>query len=196
MADRVKTGSFQGLHSLTPLGAEKPRVTMVGDTCIAEHVGFALASVTARAGGAAATKKALAKIINQPAPEAGQFVGGDIAAFWTGPEQWFLQAPFASHEDIENFCGASFAGHASVVEITDGWCRFVLSGPHILRILSLLCAIDIRQFAPGAAMRTSIEHLGCFVLRVAEDEIQILGPRSSAGSLHHALCAAAKSAPF
>jgi sarcosine oxidase subunit gamma len=46
----------------------------------------------------------------------------------------------------------------------------------------------------GDAQRTVIHHLGCYVLkRAAEDHIRILGPRASAGSLHHALLDAAHS---
>lgn len=189
------------LHSLTPLGAKEPVMVEVAGTKITEMVDIALASIAARYGHEADCQNALAKMIGAPAPDVGKISGsgrpgGDVAAFWTGPDQWFVQAPFGEYEEIAALCAAEFGPSASVVELTDGWCRFALAGPDMRRVLSLLCAIDIRGLAPGDASRTVIEHVGCFVLCTAPDEVHILGPRSSAGSLHHALIAAAKSAPY
>jgi sarcosine oxidase subunit gamma len=39
-----------------------------------------------------------------------------------------------------------------------------------------------------------MEHLGVYVVRRAEDRMTVLGPRSSAASLHHVIAVAARSA--
>lgn len=55
-----------------------------------------------------------------------------------------------------------------------------------------LCAVPIRRMQSGDAQRTLIHQISCFVIkRVDPDHIRVLGPRASAGSLHHALITAA-----
>lgn len=62
------------------------------------------------------------------------------------------------------------------------------------QVVELLCPINVRQMTTGDAQRTSIHHLGCFVLRRdPSDWVRILGPRASAGSLHHAIVTAMRS---
>ena len=184
------------LTALSPLGFAAPHKDTVGAYTISEVADRAMASVTARKGSTATVKTILAKILNQPAPEVGVYCAGKIEAFWTGQGQWMLAAPFDDHEDIVASFVGTFKGKASLTEQTDGWCRFAISGPDIDRLCSLLCNIDMHGLTAGKASRTSIEHIGCFLVRVADDSLHIIGPRSSAGSLHHAISAAAKSAPF
>ena len=184
------------LHAVSPLGFTTPHKHMVGAYAISEVTDRAMASVTARKDCGAAVKNILTKILKQPAPEVGGYCAGEIEAFWTGQGQWMLAAPFDDHEDIVASFVGTFKGKASLTEQTDGWCRFSISGPDIDRLCSLLCNIDMRGLIAGKASRTSIEHIGCFLVRVADDSLHIIGPRSSAGSLHHAISAAAKSAPF
>ena len=184
------------LHALSPLGYATPHKDTVGAYAISEVTDRAMASVTARKDCGAAVKTILTKILKQPAPEVGGYCSGEIEAFWTGQSQWMLAAAFDEHEDIVASFTGIFKRKASLTEQTDGWCRFSISGPDIDRLCSLLCNIDMRGLTAGKASRTSIEHIGCFVLRSADGNMQIIGPRSSAGSLHHAICTAAKSAPF
>ena len=184
------------LYAVSPLGFTTPHKDIVGAYTISEVTDRAMASVTARKDCGAAVKTMLTKILKQPAPEAGGYCAGEIEAFWTGQSQWMLTAPFDDHEDIVASFAGTFKGKASLTEQSDGWCRFAITGPNLDRLCSLLCNIDMRGLTAGKASRTSIEHIGCFVLRSADDAMQIIGPRSSAGSLHHAICTAAKSAPF
>ncbi len=115
------------------------------------------------------------------------------AAFWMGPDQWMVMAPFASHEDLAARLKARVAGTASVTEQTDGWVCFDLTGPRVEDVMELLCVLDMRAMQAGDAARTVIHHLGCFVIR-QRDEVRLLGPRASAGSLHHAILTAMTSA--
>lgn len=184
------------LHSLSPLGFSEPQKIVVGDFTISEVTDRAMASVTARKDCGDRTKSVLSKILKQPAPDVGEYTAGAIDAFWTGQNQWMLAAPFDNYEDIVGAFAGQFAGIASLTEQTDGWCRFAIDGVAIDRLCSLLCNIDMRRLTPGKASRTSVEHIGCFVVRLADDKIQIIGPRSSADSLHHAISTAAQSAAF
>ncbi|TIQ13528.1 MAG: sarcosine oxidase subunit gamma, partial [Mesorhizobium sp.] len=57
---------------------------------------------------------------------------------------------------------------------------------------SKLVNIDLANFGPGGATRTGLEHMSCFVIRRGDVHAAVLGARSSAGSLWHALETAAK----
>ena len=184
------------LHAVSPLGYAAPYNDTVGAYAISEVTDRAMASVTARKDCGAAVKTILTKVLKQPAPEVGGYCAGEIEAFWTGQSQWMLAAAFDEYEDIIASFAGIFKGKASLTEQTDGWCRFAIIGPDIDRLCSLLCNINTRTLMAGKASRTSIEHIGCFVVRVADDSLHIIGPRSSATSMYHAISAAAKSAPF
>ncbi len=184
------------LHALSPLGFAMPHKESIGSFTVSEIIDRAMVSVTSRKGCEIAVTTILEKILKQSAPAIGEYRAGTIDAFWTGQSQWMLAAPLADHEDIVASFSKKFKGKASLTEQTDGWCRFAVSGSDIDRLCSLLCNIDMRRLRAGGATRTAIEHIGCFVLRLADDKIQIIGQRSSAGSLHHAIVTAARSVPF
>lgn len=181
------------MHDLTPitaLGAQAPRSDTIGSITCSERPDIALASVAARLGTEEKTRNTLKKIIKTEAPEAGCFAGDNISAFWTGPDQWMLQAPFDNDEDLATKAKALLKSDASVVEQTDAWVRFDISGADIEQVMELLCNVDPRKLQTGKCARTSIHHLGSFVLRINDDVIAIYGPRASAGSLHHAIITA------
>ena len=184
------------LHAVSPLGYAAPYNDTVGAYAISEVTDRAMASVTARKDCGAAVKTILTKILKQPAPDVGGYCAGEIEAFWTGQSQWMLAAAFDEYEDIVASFAGTFKGKASLTEQTDGWCRFVITGPDLDRLCSLLCNIDMRGLTVGKASRTSIEHIGCFLVRAANECLHIIAPRSSAGSLYHAIYAAAKSVRF
>ena len=196
MSIRTEINSVPSLTALSPLGHTVPHEDIVGAYSIREVTDKAMASINARKGSDAIVKAILTKILKQPAPEVSEFCSGVIEALWIGQSQWMLVAPLCDHEDIVASFATTFKGKASLTEQTDGWCRFAINGPNLERLCSLLCAVDMRGFIAGKSARTTIEHIGCFVLRYTDDQLHIIGPRSSAGSLHHAICEAAKSAPF
>ena len=112
-----------------------------------------------------------------------------------GPDQWMVGAPFDTHEDLAAQLKSRFGDTASVVEQTDAWVCFDLRGDGIDDVMEFLCAINIRAMQTGDATRTVIHHLGCFVIRRdPANWVRILGPRASAGSLHHAIFTAITSA--
>ncbi|MDP4033743.1 MAG: sarcosine oxidase subunit gamma [Pseudorhodobacter sp.] len=181
------------LHSLTPLGHPEPQTVTIGPVTITEVVTVALASLASRRG-READVAAAAKTLDIPLPGPnGSASGAVFAAFWLGPEQWMIEAPFASHEDIATRLLSTFGDAASITEQTDGWVRFDLAGANLPDLLERLCCLDTRAMSAGTATRTVIDHLGCHVIWRAPEVFSVVGPRSSAGSLHHALTTAAKS---
>ena len=184
------------LTTITSLGATDPRIdTHNGATC-SEINDLALASVTARSGSEDACRKHMMALMNSVVPDPGKAaLGHPETAVWMGPDQWMIGAPFETHEDIADQLKARFKNTASVVEQTDAWCCFDLSGSGLPDIMELLCNINMRALHSGDAVRTTIHHLGCFVICGDPNGfIRILGPRASAASLHHAIVTAMKSA--
>ncbi|WP_170548527.1 sarcosine oxidase subunit gamma [Ruegeria atlantica] len=182
------------LVAITALGGTDPHVDTVGGVACTEVPGVALASVAARMGQEAKAATSLAKLIDAPTPDIGRWAGTTISAFWAGPDQWMIEAPFDTHEALAEQVKTATGDAASVTEQTDGWTRFDLNGDHIPAVLELLCQLDLRKLDPGSAARCSIHHIGCFVLCRTPESFSFYGPRSSAGSLHHALLTAMRSA--
>ncbi|AZO11554.1 MULTISPECIES: sarcosine oxidase subunit gamma [unclassified Mesorhizobium] len=183
------------LHSTTPLGGTTPRVDELPGFRIAENIGVALASIASRLNRQAEFATAAKRFFGFEMPAPGKVSGkAPYTAVWTGVDQWFVEAPFTSHENIAQIVKDGFGDNASVTEQTDGWACFDVGGPAAPAVFERLCALDVHAMAGGAASRTTIEHIGCIVIcREARLQFSILGPRSSAASLHHALMAAARS---
>ena len=177
------------LKQLTPLGNATPQTDTIGPVTIAENTSIALASLATRKG-READVAAAAKTLNITLPAPGH---ASDTALWLSPDQWMIEAPFDTHEDITAHLKLAFGDAASITEQTDAWVRFDLTGPNLPAMFELLCAPDTRAMQPGSATRTVIEHLGCYITCRAAG-FTILGPRSSAKSLLHALITAAKSA--
>lgn len=186
---------MHNLTAITALGGTEPRVDTRNGATLTENAGLALASVHARIGQETECRAEVAKLLDGQVPDVGKVVLRDPeAAFWTGPDQWMVGAPFESHEDIEAQLKMRFGATASITEQTDAWACFDLRGPKMEAVMELLCAINIRQMQSGDAQRTSIHHLGCYVIRRdPSDWVRILGPRASATSLHHAILTAMRS---
>ena len=178
------------LKPITPLGAEEPQVDQIGTLTIAEVVDQALASLAAREGQLDAAQKALPLTLPGVGKSATQ---GVFAAFWTGPDQWMISADHDQHELLAAELKQIVGDTASVVEQTDGWCRFDVSGAVLCDLFERLSNVPVRTMERGDVIRGTVEHLGAFLWRLADDRMAVIAPRSSAASLHHALVAAARS---
>lgn len=175
------------LHALTALGQRAAQTRIIGPFCIAERFDVALASLAVRRGceaEVAAAAQAIGLPLSAPARAA---AGTACAAFWIAPGMWMIEAPFSSHEDIVAYLKPVFGDAASITEQTDAWVRFDLSAPDLAQLLERLCNVDFPQMPDGFAARTVIEHTGCYLIRRSVGEVTFYGPRSSAGSLLHAL---------
>ena len=178
-----------------PLGGASPRVETLAGLAIAENADVALASIACRRGRAADCSNAALTLFDFALPGPGRFAASTpYTVIWTGPEQWLVEAPMATHEDVARMLKGKLGDAASVTEQTDGWARFEVEGVRLADVFERLCALDLRQMQTGEARHTIIEHLGCLVVcRAALTAITVLGPRSAARSLHHAMVTAAKS---
>lgn len=182
------------LKTRTALGGDKPRVDTFDHVTITENDDLALASVTARLGQEQACNDVVQGLLGE-VPKPGQArMNEPEAGFWMGPDQWMITAPRNTHDLLADDLKTRFGASASITEQTGAWVGFDLTGSGLEDICERLCAIPIRQMQGGDARRTVIHQLGCFVIRLTDKgHIRILGPRASAGSLHHALITAARS---
>lgn len=180
------------LAPLTALGHAEPQRADIGNLAITERADVALASATARLGKEAECRTRLQKLLGAAAPGVGKATSTvPISAFWTAPDQWMLCAPFDTHEDIAGL--TAMPGVASVTEQTDGWVIFDVTGGAVIDAFELLCPAPVRRMDTGDVQRSTIHHLGCFLVCLeAGRSLRVLGPRSSAASLQHALYTAAR----
>jgi sarcosine oxidase subunit gamma len=188
------SGFVHDLKPVTALGGAVARVDTFDHIEIAENDGLALASVAVRLGCEKEVREVLEKLLGSvPGPGRAQLHDPE-AGFWMGPEQWMIGAPRATHEGLADILKSLLGCAASVTEQTGAWVTFDLTGPSMQDMCERLCAVPIRRMTAGDTRRTVIHQLGCFVIRrKGEDHIRILGPRASAGTLHHALLTAAQS---
>ena len=181
------------LKPLSALGREFLSVETIGPVRLAEDMDTALASLASRRGREAEVAERASQA-GIPLPGPGQAASQGIwGAFWASPEMWMVEVPFATHEDVAAHLKPIFGEAASITEQTDAWARFDVTGP-LQPLFERLCNLDLGRFGPGSATRTVIEHLGVYAIRRAAHRMTLLGPRSSADPLHHALVTAARSA--
>ncbi len=177
------------LTPLCALGAADPRRSVLGALTLTERPDVALASLALRRGMDAPAPFGLTL------PQPGRCVCADgTTALWTGPGQWMIAAEGAADTDFAAAVLAEAPG-ASVTEQTDGWVcidiRSTGGGAPITRLLEKLVNLPPEALREGCAARAGLHHLGVFVMRHAEDRLTLLGMRSAAGSLWHALSEAA-----
>ncbi|WP_394199605.1 sarcosine oxidase subunit gamma [Litoreibacter albidus] len=171
------------------MGGTEPQVNTIGALTCTETTNLALAAVAARIGQEQQCAAKLQKLLGAPVPLVGKtIIGSNYSASWIGPDQWMLSTPFETHEDIATLLKKDFGETASVIEQTDAWAAFDLSGDGIEAALELMCNINLRALGSGDTRRCTIHHLGCLIIcNDPGSNIRILGPRASAGSLHHTI---------
>ena len=179
------------MASLTPttaLGGTTAFDETIGGIRIAEQGAPVMASLAMLKGKASAfTKAAGAHLGALPGPGRSQ-VYNRTGTVWMGPDQFLVEGMGAAA------LAAAFGASAAVTDQSDAWVRFDATGDDVVAMLERLSNADSRRMAQGDATRTAIHHMHCVVIcRAGGTEFTILGPRSSAASLHHALVAAAAS---
>tara|TARA_B100000676_G_scaffold147680_1_gene145967 strand:+ start:47 stop:607 length:561 start_codon:yes stop_codon:yes gene_type:complete len=180
------------LNPISPLGNRELISKVVGPYTISEVTAYSLASYSLRKGSENDAKKKVEQFIGSSLPDVMGSNFGKISSFWIGPSQWLIEAPIEIHEDLASELSKVSMGKASITEQTDAWCRFDLKGSELAKPLSLLCNVDVPSFKGGEVTRCQMDHLGCFLICRDLKNITILGPRSAAESLYHAIIAALK----
>lgn len=186
------------MHDLAPLcalGGGHPRIDVFDRITITENAAYAYASIAAHKNGAPALNTVAVKQVGVALPAPGQMTcKADITAIWRGPDQWLLEAPFVTHELMAHDLAIKLAGLAAITEQNDAFVRFDLAGDLCVDVLERLCAVNSQQMVAGNALHAAIEHMTCFIIcRIEGNFFSILGTRSSAKSLHHALINAVNS---
>ncbi len=182
------------LSPITALGASLPRSQIHGALHLVENAGLALASVALRHGAAQPVPFGLAL------PEAGAWAtSGAYAALWTGPGQWLIEGEGLAETDFAAAVLAACPG-CSVTEQTDGFVAFeVISDAGeapILALMAKLVNIAPDRLRANMGTRTGLEHMSVFVIRRAPERLAVVGLRSAAATIWHALdTAAARLAP-
>jgi len=183
------------LKTITALGGSEAQVDTVHGLTITECPDWAIASVATRMGKERPLATAFKKTMGMALPMPSKSNGKDgITVFWTGPNQYFVEAPIADNETLADTLADALKRTASVTEQTDGWVRFDVQGAGCSDVFERLCILDTRAMTKGTVSRTSLEHSGCFVMCRTHAYFSVYGPRSTAASIHHALVTAAKSA--
>ncbi len=121
-------------------------------------------------------------------------MGDGYGAFWIGPGQWMIEGQGRAESDFAAEVLAQAPG-ASVTEQTDGFAAIEITssagGAPIAALIEKLANVDPRQLTPGTAMRTGLEHMTVFLIRRDEEKLAVIGMRSYADALWHALEVAA-----
>lgn len=174
----------------TALGGITAREASFGALTVSENSGLGLVSLALGRGQVAPTP------FGMDLPEASCAVQcGDHAAFWTGRGQWMIELPGRATDDMAAAVRAEAPG-CVVTEQTDGFVAFEIAssagGAPITALLEKLVNIDSQQLVAGRVVRTGMDHMTVFVIRRSVDRVAVLGMRSFAGALWHALETAAK----
>jgi len=177
--------------SLTPktaLGGSTPFDETIDGLRIVEISAPVMASLAMLKGRSSAFNKAAGTKLGK-LPEPGTMRSHKkVGTVWMGPDQYLIEGMDASS------LAAAFGASAAVTDQSDAWVRFDVTGEDVVAMLERLSNADSRGMMQGDATRTAIHHMHCVILcRAAGTDFTILGPRSSAASLHHALLAAAAS---
>lgn len=178
------------LLPVTALGDSAPRSETFGPLRLSENAGLALASLALRKGQVAPAPFGLTL------PDVAQAVtSGAIGAFWTGRGQWMIEGEGKAESDFAAALKAQAPG-CSVTEQTDGFVAFEIvseaGAAPLEALMSKLVNIDPKTLGSGCCTRTGLEHMTVFLIRRSETRLAVIGMRSLAGSLWHALSQAAR----
>lgn len=174
--------------TLTPTALLGADVT-IGANRITERADLALVSVAAPLGGDAALAGALSSGwgLEMPTPTRAS-LSGEMRAVQLTADQLLLVFPHSA-PDAEPTVQAKLQGAGYTTDQTDAWLRVEISGPDTRAALERICPIDLgaQAFAPGAAARTVMEHMGTVIVALEPDRYLLLSASSTAGSFLHAL---------
>lgn len=181
------------LGPLVAVSATDQSAQTIGAITIAENTSVALASVGLRASHQSETRTKLETFLGAPLAQAGHASGdAGLHAMWIAPDMWMFGADNAARFGLAVELKTVAVEGASITDQSGAWVCFDLEGEGVLRVMERLCNIDFGKMKSNDATRSLIEHLGCFVLcRNPATSYRVIGPRSSAKSLLHALISAA-----
>lgn len=176
------------LTPITALGAKTARKETYDALTLSENPELALASLALRRDQTPPSPFGLRL------PDPGHCADkGSVAAFWTTPGQWMIEAPGRANEDFAARLEEEVPG-GSISEQTDAWTAIEITAKNSAALEALmqkLVNLDPAQIAPGHAARTGLEHMSVYLIRRSETHLAVMGMRSFAAALWHALVTAA-----
>jgi sarcosine oxidase subunit gamma len=152
-------------------------LTKAGIT-LAPHDPGPITALAVLPGGDKALAKGL-KSLGLSFPDPGAFTASGAARLvWTGRDQAFLMGVAPPALD-----------GAAVIDQTDGWAGFRLSGPGIPDALARLVALDLRDaaFPVGRVARSGLNHMSMILIRPEAQAFEIYVFRSMARTAWHEL---------
>lgn len=173
------------LKPITALGASEPRIFETGRYCLRENDGVAFASLVLPA------DRTASAVFGIALPEPGKYAEGDAgkSAFWTARHQWMIEGAGLAETDFATSLKAEIP-EGRISEQTDGWITFDITatGPEaITALLERIVNLPAATLKPGCATRTSFEHMSAYFVRRSATHLSVIGMRTLAGSLWHAL---------
>lgn len=113
---------------------------------------------------------------------------GEMRLLRLGQDQVFLSFAHSGTDPVTHIA-EKLDGAVYLTDQTHVWVVMEISGPKARVALERICPIDLHpdSFAVGQLARTSMEHLGTVIVRIADDSYQLMSASSSAKSLLHAL---------
>lgn len=182
------------LIPVTSLGATTPRSETVGSITITEITDRAIASVACLKGQSTALESAYAKLDRKTLPSVGKAIenNGNLA-IWSSADEWLVDEDIHAHPNWSLELAERLGTTAAVTEQSGAWCRFKIECPDdTVEFFARICALDTAQMAQGDALRTTVHHLNCIIVKGKNDWL-VTGPSSTAEDLYHALIVAARS---
>ncbi|NVK35187.1 MAG: hypothetical protein HWE23_11950 [Rhodobacteraceae bacterium] len=167
----------------------------VGSFQLTELTEVSIASVASRNTFTEECGQSFAQFIGVDIPAIGQFVRGAVhSAFWSAPGQWFVLSSHNTNEELAGDLKDAIGSGVSVSEQNDAWTCFELTGSGLNSVFERLAGFDVHSFSTGDVVRTTIEHMGCFVLCLETSNLfQLLVARSYARAMSHAVLQAFQS---
>lgn len=176
------------LTPITALGAQTARQETFGALTITENANLGIASLALRKEQEAPT------VFGLKLPDVGKISGTDgTSAFWTSAGQWMIMGAGQGTSDFAKTVKDE-APACSVTEQTDGFAAFELTSDAetLERLMTKLVNLPASAFSAGCAARTGLEHMTVFLVRPSETTLTVIGMRTFADALWHALSTAAK----
>jgi sarcosine oxidase subunit gamma len=89
--------------------------------------------------------------------------------------------------DAERVVEGKLGGAGYTTDQSDSWVVLEISGPDTLAALERLCPLNTATMPENGYGRTTMEHMGAAILRLADDRFLLMSASSSARSFLHAV---------
>ena len=161
-----------------------------GTVALREIVGLAVVSIAIPLGDDAKVAKAVKSAFKAAMPSPiHSTLGKDGARLLSSAADQVLVVFDHDGPDANTVVHAKLKGVAYTTDQTDNWVALEISGQDARTALERICPIDLHNsaFAIDQSARTTMEHMGAFIIRTADDSFVLLCASSSAASFLHAV---------